>query len=200
MNVSAAAKQPTAPAVLMTAAPEPGTVGAMPVSAFVGDEVVGVDAGATLFEAADLLVAEDIGVLAVRENGRVMGVVSERDLIHALTQRRPPDTTRAIDVASTILAFCDCEATVAEVAIEMAERYVRHVLVEDDGRVVGIVSARDLLGAYAAAEVEFDWIEDLRPWNDHGFRGSLSRWRTAGTDRDTEARRWPSHGAVRDGR
>ena len=32
------------------------------------------------------------------------------------------------------------------------EHYVRHVLVEDDGQVVGIVSVRDLLGAYAAAE------------------------------------------------
>ena len=32
------------------------------------------------------------------------------------------------------------------------ERWVRHVLVEEEGRVVGIVSARDLLGAYAAAE------------------------------------------------
>jgi CBS domain-containing protein len=42
---------------------------------------------------------------------------------------------------------------VAEVAEEMMEHYVRHVLVEDAGRVVGIVSARDLLGAYAAAEL-----------------------------------------------
>ena len=156
MNVSEASRQATAPALVMTAAPEPGTVGAMPVTAFAADEVVGVDGDATLFEVADLLVAEDIGVLAVRENACVMGVVSERDLIHALAERRPPDTTRAIDIASTILAFCDCDATVAEVAIEMAERYVRHVLVEDKGRVVGIVSARDLLGAYAAAEVDFD--------------------------------------------
>jgi CBS domain-containing protein len=32
------------------------------------------------------------------------------------------------------------------------ERYVRHVLIEEDGRLVGIVSARDLLGAYASGE------------------------------------------------
>ena len=31
----------------------------------------------------------------------------------------------------------------------MMEEYVRHVLLEEDGRLVGIVSARDLLGAYA---------------------------------------------------
>jgi CBS domain-containing protein len=34
----------------------------------------------------------------------------------------------------------------------MMEHYVRHVLLEEDGRLVGIVSMRDLLGAYAAAD------------------------------------------------
>jgi CBS domain-containing protein len=39
----------------------------------------------------------------------------------------------------------------------MMEQYVRHVLVERDGKLVGIVSSRDLLGAFAAsAEVEAD--------------------------------------------
>lgn len=34
----------------------------------------------------------------------------------------------------------------------MMEHYVRHVLVEHDGRLVGIVSARDVLGAYVSAD------------------------------------------------
>ena len=47
--------------------------------------------------------------------------------------------------------WCDESATVGEVATEMMEQYVRHVLVERDGDLIGIVSARDLLGAFAAA-------------------------------------------------
>jgi len=46
---------------------------------------------------------------------------------------------------------CPVDATVTEVARLMIEEYVRHVLVEDDGELVGVVSARDLLSAYAAA-------------------------------------------------
>ena len=38
----------------------------------------------------------------------------------------------------------------------MMDRYVRHLLVEKDGQLVGIVSARHLLGAYGAADVESD--------------------------------------------
>jgi CBS domain-containing protein len=41
-----------------------------------------------------------------------------------------------------------------EVATQMMERYVRHVLVEEDGRLIGIVSARDLLGAYALSDTD----------------------------------------------
>jgi len=53
-------------------------------------------------------------------------------------------------VASTDLVWCDIESTVDEVAVEMLSRYIRHVLVEEDGTLVGIVSARDLLGAYSS--------------------------------------------------
>jgi CBS domain-containing protein len=48
------------------------------------------------------------------------------------------------------LVWCDAEATVEEVAVQMMEHYIRHVLVERDGALVGIVSARDLLGVYSA--------------------------------------------------
>jgi CBS domain-containing protein len=43
----------------------------------------------------------------------------------------------------------------------MMDRYVRHVLVEEDGSLVGIVSARDVLGAYAAADVDDEEDADL---------------------------------------
>jgi signal-transduction protein with cAMP-binding, CBS, and nucleotidyltransferase domain len=60
-----------------------------------------------------------------------------------------PAVTRAQELASTKLVWCDASATVREAAELMMEQYVRHVLLEEEGRLVGIVSARDLLGAYA---------------------------------------------------
>lgn len=58
------------------------------------------------------------------------------------------------------LVWCDASATIAEVATEMMEHDVRHVLVEDDGRLVGVVPARDLLGAYASADAADTGDED----------------------------------------
>jgi CBS domain-containing protein len=123
-----------------------------PVSALMADKVVKVAPEATLLDVVDALTGADIGALVVMEDHRVVGVVSERDIVYAISERRPLDTTRAIDVATRDLAWCDVDATVTEVANEMAERYVRHVLVEREGTLVGIVSGRDLLGFYASED------------------------------------------------
>jgi CBS domain-containing protein len=127
-------------------------VGASPVSIFAADTIARVAAEADLWAVAAALVEADVGALAVGEGDDVMGIVSERDVVRALADRRDPSATTAMDVARTRLVWCDIDSTVAEVAEEMMEEYVRHVLLEEDGRVAGIVSARDLLGAYAAAE------------------------------------------------
>jgi len=132
------------------------TIGDMSVSAFLGDVIARVAPDASLEAVADALVSGEVGALVVGDGERADGIVSERDIVRALAARRDPVTTHAIDIATTVLVWCDATATVAEVAIEMMEEYVRHVLVEEDGRLVGIVSARDLLGAFAAATPESD--------------------------------------------
>ena len=129
------------------------------MAALTADVVDRVSADADMWEVADALVEADVGALAVGDADDVWGIVSERDIVRALAARRDPSTTRAVDLAHTRLLWCDAASTVAAVAEEMMEHYVRHILVEDGGRVVGIVSARDLLGAYAAAESDDDETE-----------------------------------------
>ena len=53
-------------------------------------------------------------------------------------------------MASTDLVWCEAGDTVDAVAMKMTDRHIRHILVEDDEVLVGIVSARDLLGVYAS--------------------------------------------------
>ena len=117
------------------------------------DIVVRIAPSATMLDAVDALSAGDVGVVAVMERGKVLGVVSERDVVSAVAHRKPLESTLAIDVASKDLAWCDVEATVTEVANEMSERFIRHVLVERGGKLVGIVSGRDLLGFYASEDI-----------------------------------------------
>lgn len=132
-------------------------VGALPVSAFAADTVGRVAPDADLRSVARALVDGDIGILAVAEElDPIRAVVSERDVVRAVAEGRDPLATRAIDIASHTVRWCDATASVAEVAEEMMEQYVRHVLLEADGQLVGIVSARDLLGAYVSADMTDD--------------------------------------------
>ena len=118
----------------------------------IGAPIARVAPDATLEEVAEAMAVAGVGALVLSDGtgDGAAGIISERDIVGALAKRRDPASTRASDVAKTTLVWCDAEARVAEVATRMMECYVRHVLVEEGGRLVGIVSARDLLGAYAS--------------------------------------------------
>jgi CBS domain-containing protein len=128
------------------------TGGHAPVRMYATDAVVTLRPDATIRTVADELADDQIGLVVLGSDTEVHGVVSERDLVRALAAGRDPAVTPARDVASTRIVWCDASATVREVAGRMMEDYVRHVLLEDGGRLVGIVSARDLLGAYAMSD------------------------------------------------
>ncbi len=112
------------------------------------DTVITMPPDATLRAVAEELVNGQIGLLVIGSADNVAGVISERDVVRAVAEARDPASTPAGDLASAKVIWCDQSATVREVAEMMMEQYVRHVLLENDGRLVGIVSARDLLGAY----------------------------------------------------
>lgn len=125
----------------------------MVVSELIGGPVAWVAPDATLHEVADALVAAGVGALVVGDGDNPAGVISERDIVDALAERRDPATTPASAFAATTLVRCDADATVAEAAVRLMESWVRHILVEDGGRLIGVVSVRDLLGAYMTGDV-----------------------------------------------
>lgn len=115
------------------------------------DAVVTVDADASLAAAATAMADSDVGLVVVTGPGVLLGVLSERDVVRAVAEGVDPAATPVSQLAHREVVWCEPDATVAEVAEEMMEEYVRHVLVEQDGQLTGIVSARDLLGAYVSA-------------------------------------------------
>jgi CBS domain-containing protein len=128
------------------------TGGSAPVRTYAADTVITMPADSTLLAVAVELAGDQIGVVVLGAVDDITGVISERDVVRAVAESRDPAGTPAREVATTNLVWCDASATVHEVAEQMMEQYVRHVLLEEDGRLVGIVSARDLLGAYAMSD------------------------------------------------
>lgn len=128
--------------------------GATPVSLVTGDRVARVASDSTVADVATTIADEGVGAVVIGEQAWPTAVVTERDVVRVVAAGHDPATVRALDIASTKLVWCPADATVDEVAARMMDHYIRHIFVEQDGELVGIVSARDLLGVYGAnAEV-----------------------------------------------
>jgi CBS-domain-containing membrane protein len=110
-------------------------------------EVVGIDAQASLRDAAALMCDEHVGSLVVftGEPAKVVGIVTDRDLaLEVLGRGEPRADLRIGHLAKTVPS----NATLREAVMTMEEGAVRRLLVvDDDGGVVGLISSDDLLEA-----------------------------------------------------
>jgi signal-transduction protein with cAMP-binding, CBS, and nucleotidyltransferase domain len=79
------------------------------------------------------------------EHGWTIGVVSERDVTHAVARNMNVDTTQAVDVMTAEIAHADPSDTVLRVAARMMANEVRHLPVIDGEELVGVISERDVL-------------------------------------------------------
>ncbi len=118
------------------------------VTTYMNDEVVKMAPSTSLRAAAQMISDASVGCVLVGDGSTLEGVVSERDIVRAVATGLDLDTTTLAAVESTRLVWATPESTIADVADEMMQDYVRHVLVGHNGQAVGIVSMRDVIAAY----------------------------------------------------
>ena len=106
--------------------------------------VATVPGEASLLEVAESLAADGIGALGVVENGRLAGVVSERDVVNHLAQGANPEHVTAADVMSTDLVTSHPDDSILDTARRMVEAQLRHIPVIEEDKIAGFVSMRDL--------------------------------------------------------
>lgn len=127
----------------------------MKIANFCHHEFVTIHAHESLRNAAASMRERHVGVLVVidaAEPPHVLGVVTDRDLaIEVLARDLNVATTRIGEVASNSLVAVAATASVHEAVSAMEKGGVRRLLVtEEDGSVIGFVSADDLIGAIAS--------------------------------------------------
>jgi CBS domain-containing protein len=99
----------------------------------------------TLVDAAIQMREDDIGDVLVIEQGRIRGVLTDRDIVvRALAEGKDPAGTTVGEIASGHLVMVSPDDPVSHVVELMREHAVRRLPVCQDGRPVGIVSIGDL--------------------------------------------------------
>ena len=111
----------------------------------VTNALVALDALTPCREAAKVMRDKKIGSVAVSEGGRVVGIVTERDLVSRVLAAGDNGAMPIGEAMRTDLPNVTPATSEAETAELMRTHYTRHLLVEDRGRVVGIISMRDVI-------------------------------------------------------
>ena len=116
--------------------------------------------GDTLAQAARKMWQQQTGSLLVLEGNELLGIVTERDVLKAVATGIALDTPVS-DVMSKELITVGPGTSLREAAGIMTDKWIRHLPVLDDGKLVGIVSQRDLSGVLAGALNEPEGLHRL---------------------------------------
>jgi len=103
-----------------------------------------------LFEVTTRMAQHNIGAVVVTNDGVPIGIFSERDLLKRVNYRDISLHSCHIgEVMTPKISSCGPEETLEEINEKMRHYRHRHLVVMEDGKMLGIVSIRDLLVAYA---------------------------------------------------
>jgi CBS domain-containing protein len=106
-------------------------------------------------EAARLMSSEDVGSLPIVEGERLVGMLTDRDItVRVVAEGKDPQSTSVGDVASRDVVSVDPQQDLDEALRLMAQHQVRRLpVVEEDGRLVGIVAQADVAATGQDAKV-----------------------------------------------
>jgi CBS domain-containing protein len=118
----------------------------MKVSDVPPGRLLSVEPQTSLAQVAKKMRVEDADSVAVMSEGRLLGIITERDLVRAIADGIDPLQTKAEIIMTADPATVTADEEVAVVAVKMMTLGVRHLpVVDSDGKPVGLISARDLV-------------------------------------------------------
>ena len=111
-----------------------------------GADIFSVDADASVLEAAKRMIEANVGAMLVTVEGRITGIVTERDYLRRITLEGRTDRETAVRaIMSSPLIVVGLDTSVDDCMSMMTEQRIRHLPVADAGEIVGVVSIGDLV-------------------------------------------------------
>ena len=107
--------------------------------------VIQVDSDCIVVEAARKMRDNKVGALMVLENGELVGIFTERDLMsRVVAERLDPEKVKVSAAMTSSIATVPLETPIREAANLMSQNRIRHLPVLQDGKLCGVISAGDI--------------------------------------------------------
>ena len=119
------------------------------VDEFMTKDIITADEGATVASVVNTMGKERVGSVIVTRNGEPLGIFTERDLLTTFLAKDRPLNAAVGEGTSSPLITAPAGISVHKAAYIMASKHVRRLPIVKDDKLVGIITARDLVEAYA---------------------------------------------------
>lgn len=120
-----------------------------------GKDIITTTEDVSVFDAIDLMANLKVGSLIVMQDGKMIGIVTERDYARkVILKGRSAKSTLVGEIMSTEVMTATPEQTVRECMTLMTERRIRHLPVVDNDQVIGLISIGDLVKAIISEQQE----------------------------------------------
>ena len=128
-----------------------------------GNNIISVEEGAAVSEVLGILKQHRIGAVMVMKDGDVCGVLSERDIVRALPEKGAALLDEQVNALMTRdVVFCSPSDDMESIMALMTENRIRHLPVQDNGKLVGVITIGDVV-KHRIAETEHE-AEALRSY------------------------------------
>ncbi|TFG62159.1 MAG: CBS domain-containing protein [Nitrospirales bacterium] len=112
-------------------------------------ELKTISCEASVADTAQKMRDEQVGALFIEKNGKLVGSVSDRELVRkAVAERKDLEKTTVESIMTTPLNDIDSTKTLLDAQDTMRDLGVRHLAVREGGKIVGIISVGDLLAYF----------------------------------------------------
>jgi CBS domain-containing protein len=115
--------------------------------------VVTVSADPSVRQAARRMQEHTIGSVVVTDGDRLAGILTERDVLHAVAEDRDLDQTSAAELMTAELVTAGPNWEVVVAASVMTSNRIRHLVVMNNDELLGVLSLRDVLSVYLPDQV-----------------------------------------------
>ena len=120
-----------------------------------GGTLISIVEEASVLDAITLMADHAVGSLLVMDGPVLKGIVTERDYARkVIVKGRSSSTTQVKEIMTSKVVTATPAQTVKECMTVMTERKIRHLPVEDDGKIIGMISIGDLVQAIIAHQQE----------------------------------------------